>query len=376
MLLKKLFIFFLSLAFLRAGAQKKDIPDSLRQIVLAARYHSGFMFAHSVHVENVKGVHPYGFEIEYSHAHTDSSTKMQYNSYPRTGFSFTYVNYNRDFLGKGYALSYFLEPNYRIGNSLKLSLRAAAGLAYLNNPYDSLKNPYNHSYSTYLNSFLQLNLGLSYPVSRHFAVYGMAGFFHSSNGGFKEPNAGVNYINASIGLQYYAYSSRFPVYKHASDTSWRHQPVHFDVAMFYSPKSGYSKDSAIARKYLLGTSFTAMKQVSNIDAITAGAEIYYDDALRSTKEVLVGDTSSNIFAGLLIGHQFLLNRFVFSQEIGFYVFKQTDVYNDTYRNLYYTMYHRWGITYKIKNHWYVGINLLAHRQVADFIDGRVIYRIR
>ena len=41
---------------------------------------------------------------------------------------------------------YFLEPNYRLGNSLKLNLRFAAGLSYLNNPFDSLKNPYNHSY--------------------------------------------------------------------------------------------------------------------------------------------------------------------------------------------------------------------------------------
>ena len=376
MLLRKLLLFFWVFAFLSVDAQNKETPDSLRQLVLAVRYHSGFMFAHSIQVENVKGAHPNGFEIEYSHAHTDSVTKIKFNSYPRTGFSFLYVNYNRDFLGQGYALSYFLEPNYRIGNSLKLSLRLAAGLSYLTNPYDSLKNPYNHSYGSHINSYLQLNLGLSYPVSRHFAVYGMAGFFHASNGGFKEPNAGVNYINASIGLQYYAYSSRLPVYRHASDTSWRHQPVHFDVALFYSPKSGYGKDSAITRKSLLGTSFTAMKQVSNIDALTAGAEIYYDDALRSTKEVFVGDTSSNILAGLLIGHQFLLNRFMFSQELGFYIFKQTNVYNDAYRDLYYTMYHRWGVTYKIKEHWYIGINLLAHRQVADFIDGRIIYRIR
>ena len=71
------------------------------------------------------------------------------------------------------------------------------------------------------------------------------------------------------------------------------------LPLFYSPKSGYGKDSAVARKFLLGTSFTAMKQVSSIDAITAGAEIYYDDALRSTKEVFIGDTSSNILGRVI-----------------------------------------------------------------------------
>ncbi|MFT4155077.1 acyloxyacyl hydrolase [Parafilimonas sp.] len=373
---RKLLLLFLTGAFAKADAQKKDNADSLNQVVLAARYHSGFMFAHSIHVENVKGIHPCGFELEYSRAHTDSIIKGRYNSYPRTGVSFTYTDYKRDFLGKAYALSYFAEPDFRVGNSLKILLRASGGLAYLTNPYDEIKNPSNHSYSTAINSFLQLDLGLSCPVSRHWAVYGLAGFFHASNAGFKEPNAGVNYINASIGLQYYAYATRLPVYRHASDTSWRHQPVHVDASVFYTPKSGYKRDTAVARNFLIGASITAIKQISNIDAITAGAEIYYDDGLRTTKEYIVRDTSSNTFAGLLIGHRFLLNRFTFSQELGFYIHKQTKVYNEIYRDLYHTIYHRWGLTYNIKGRWSVGINLLAHKQVADFIDGRLIYRLR
>ena len=152
--------------------------------------------------------------------------------------------------------------------------------------------------------------------------------------------------------------------------------MHFEAAVFYSPKSGYKRDTSAARNFLIGTSVTAIKQISNIDALTAGAEIYYDDGLRSTKEYVVGDTSSNTFAGLLIGHRFLLNRFTFSQELGFYIHKQTKVYNSTYRDLYHTIYHRWGLTYNIKNRWSIGINLLAHKQVADFIDGRLIYRLK
>ncbi len=376
MVLRKLLLFFLLAAFIHTNAQKRYNTDSLKQVVLAARYHFGFMFAHSVHVENVKGINPYGFELEYSHLRTGIAVKNKYNSYPRTGFSFTYTNYNRNFLGQAYALSYFVEPNFRVGNSLKLLLRASGGLAYFTNPYDAIKNPSNHSYSTHINSYLQFDLGLSYPVSKHFALYGMGGFFHASNAGFKEPNAGVNYINASIGLQYYAYSTRLPVYNHGSDTSWRHQPMHFEAAIFYSPKSGYKRDTSVARNFLIGTSVTAIKQISNIDALTAGAEIYYDGGLRSTKEYIVGDTSSNTFAGLLIGHRFLLNRFTFSQELGFYIHKQTKVYNTTYRDLYHTIYHRWGLSYNIKNRWSIGVNLLAHKQVADFIDGRLIYRLK
>jgi hypothetical protein len=382
MISKKLLLLFFIVSVLSASAQKKDVPDSLRQIVLAARFHSGFIFAHNIYVQNTKGTHPNGFEFEFSHLRSDSAIVTKYKCYPRTGISFTYVDFNQDILGKSYSLSYFLEPNYRLGNKLRMNLRAAAGLSYLTNPHDSVKNPTNQSYSGHVNIFLQLGLGLSYPLSNHFSVYAMGNFFHNSNGGFELPNSGVNYINASIGLQYYAFSSKLPVYKKEKDTSWKHQGVHFDMSLYYSPKGGYdgtSSNYTSVHKYVVGTSFEAVKQVSTLDAITVAAEIYYDDALRSVKQIFIADSSSNILAGVLIGHQFLLNKFTFTQQLGFYVYKQTDKYDEVYRlgkTLYHTAYQRWGLYYNVKRRWTVGINLLAHYQIADFIDGRVIYRLK
>ncbi len=382
MVLKRLLLLFFIVSALNVSAQKKDKADSLRQVVLAARFHSGFIFAHNIYVQNTKGTHPNGFELEFSHLISDSAIVTKYKCYPRKGISFTYVDFNNEILGRSYSLSYFLEPNYRLGNQLRMNLRAAAGLSYLTNPHDSIKNPTNQSYSGHINSFLQLGLGLSYPIGNHFGVYAMGNFFHNSNGGFKLPNSGVNYINASIGLQYYAFSSRLPVYKKQKDTSWKNQGVHFDVSLYYSPKGGYNGTStnySAVHKFVLGTSVEAVKQVSNLDAITLSAEIYYDDALRSAKQIFIADSSSNILAGVLIGHQFLLNKFTFTQELGFYIYKQTDKYDEEYRlgkTLYHTAYQRWGLYYNIKKRWSVGINLLAHYQIADFIDGRVIYRLK
>lgn len=376
MLLKKLMFLFFITGCVKVSAQKKNLPDSLRQLVLAARFHSGFIFAHNIYVQNTKGVHPNGFELEYSHLRTDSAEAAKFKCYPRTGFSFTYVDFNSDLLGRSYSAAYFLEPNYRLGNKLRMNLRAAAGFSYLTNPFDSVKNPTNQSYSGHVNIFLQLGLGLVYPLNNHLAVYAMGNFFHNSNGGFKLPNSGVNYINASIGLQYYKYNTHLPVYKKERDTSWKHKSFHANVSWYYSPKGGYNSDSSAHRKFVIGTAVQVVKQVSNLDAITGAAEIYYDDALRTIKETFIQDTSSNVLGGLLIGHQFLLNRFVFSQELGVYVFKQTKAFNDGYTDMFHTLYQRWGISYNIKSRWSVGISLLSHAQIADFIDGRGIYRFK
>ena len=374
---KKLLILFFVPCCLVASAQKEKVPDSLRQLVIAARYHSGFIFAHNVHVQNTKGTKPDGFEIEYSHIKTDSSIHTQYKCYPRAGLAFTYVDFNQSLLGRSYSLSYFLEPNYRLGNRLKINVRGAAGLSYLTNPFDSAKNRQNQTYSWPVNMFLQLGIGLSYPVGKHLNLYAGGNFFHNSNGGFHQPNSGMNYINASIGIQYFTYSNHLPVYQKVKDTAWKLEPVHYDLAAYYSPKPGYDGSRQQARKYVAGGSFEVAKRVSTVDALTATAEVYYDAGLKSVKEVYRKDsTSSCTLAGLLIGHQFLFRRFIFSQQLGAYVFKQTTDFDTAYRDLYHTIYHRWGVSYKLSNHWFLGISLLAHNQIADFLDARLVYRIR
>lgn len=363
---------FLSLQTL---AQQK-LADSLHQRVLALRYHSGFIFAQNIHIQNTKGLKPNGFEFEYSHIKTDFNTNNLYKCFPRAGFSFTYVNFNSRLLGKSYSVNYFIEPNYQFNNNLKMNFRAAAGFAYLTNPYNAFKNPANQSYSGHINNFFELNLGLSYSINKHVQLYSSGNFFHYSNGGFKLPNAGVNYINWSVGVQYFQYSTQLLVYKKIKDTSWKNKSFHYDIAVFYSPKNGYGKDSSFARKYVLGIDAQLVKRVSTIDAVTVGAEVYYDDGLRSIKKVFINDASSNTLYGLLIGHQFLLNKFTFSQQLGFYIFRQTKMYDNKYDDLFHTIYHRWGISYNVKRNWSIGIMLLAHNQIADFIDGRLIYRLK
>lgn len=379
MLLKKWVFLFLITSGINVSAQMKDLPDSLRQLVFAARFHSGFIFAHNTYVQNTKGIRPNGFEFEYAHLHSDSAEVAKFKCYPRTGFSFTYIDFNSALLGRSYSAAYFLEPNFRLDNKLKMNLSLSSGLSYLTNPFNSVKNPKNLTYSGHINMFFQFGLGLSYPLNNHIALYAKGNFFHNSNGGLKLPNAGLNYLNASLGLQYYTYSTKFPVYDKERDTSWKHQPVHIDVSLHYSPKGGYKKTAlsfTSKRRFVLGTSVQFSKQVSRMDAITGSAEIYHDDALRSIKRIFRQDSSSNIFVGLLVGHQFLLNRFTLSQDLGLYVFKQTKKYNETYQNIFHTLYQRWGLSYKVKGKWSVGINILAHVQIADFIDGRVIYRFK
>jgi len=71
-------------------------------------------------------------------------------------------------------------------------------------------------------------------------------------------------------------------------------------------------------------------------------------------------------AGLLTGYDFLLGRFFFSQQLGVYVFNRLPYYD--------RIFHRWALRYQMNIHWLIGFGLKAHRQVAEFIDLRLLYK--
>lgn len=72
--------------------------------------------------------------------------------------------------------------------------------------------------------------------------------------------------------------------------------------------------------------------------------------------------------GTTFGHELLLgNKFVFSQQIGVYLFNQTPYIS--------SIYHRWGINYKFTENIMIGSNLLADLQKANFLDLRMTYSI-
>ena len=109
------------------------------------------------------------------------------------------------------------------------------------------------------------------------------------------------------------------------------------------------------------------KQVGLINHLNAGVEWSYDGTIdKKLKEDTISGSPHKL--GLMGGHEFLLGRIIFSQQVGVYIFKNNP---DTGN-----WFHRWGLLYKTGNHYWLGFNLKAHLHVADFIDLRLVYSWR
>ena len=324
----------------------------------------GFIFAHSRAVQNTKGANPTGIELSLGWQRNDPETWKLCNCFPKKGLLLVYYDYDVRILGKSFGAAYFLEPVYKVGNKTFFSFKGVAGLAYLTNPFDSVRNPTNQSYSSAVGGYLLLGIGMSYLIDPHWWLNATINYQHISNGGLRHPNKGINWPTAGVSIIYQKNPKPYYKASRSKEKFWKDHSLRWDIGVFGIARRGTDENGNKHRMPLIGGTIQGGKQVGRINMLTLGAELYGDKSLRMQLKRDSIDASA-LRAGLMIGHEFLLGKFVFTQRLGVYIFDQTPYYD--------LLYHRWGIHYFMNTHTGIGIQVKAHRHVADFVDLRVTY---
>ena len=104
------------------------------------------------------------------------------------------------------------------------------------------------------------------------------------------------------------------------------------------------------------------RQFARLNAYTFGGEIMYDNGTGYVLEQ-EDDNATPIKAGLAAGHEFLLGKFLFSQQFGAYLSNPNPEHPDVYQ--------RYGLVFRINKRFSAGISLKAHGHVANFLDARM-----
>jgi len=329
---------------------------------LGIRSHYGFIIPHAKEIKGISRSKPRGLDLDVSWLLLGKNAWNYCFCYPRSGFTFSYMDFdNPRVLGKAYALNYFIEPFISYQNLVNLSFRAGMGMVYLTNPYDKVTNPDNLFYSSDISFTLLLNLAINVRLTKKINAR-VAGYYnHISNAGIKEPNKGINYPTLSLGIDYmlqdYHIPDREKVIKQLYDQKYTIQLSLFGTAKTYS--------TADQTRYpLLGFSITGERLIGRVSGLRLGAEFVADYQL---KENLQRNNIDRDFkrGALLAGHNLHIGRLSFSQVLGIYIYSPFKAKDPVYQ--------RWGFTYSITDNIFAGINLKAHRHVADFMDARIGY---
>jgi hypothetical protein len=353
-------LFLWCLAIKSLGAASPP-PDSVSAFaLLGARVHQGFVLIHSRDLAPVRNSYPFGLELDYAWHKVSARAWESCNCYPKIGVAATFWDYDDPILGEGVTGMFYMEPVFGFRRAVQFSVRAAFGLSYQNRPYDPVDNPFNFSYSTYVAFPLQLGGNVHIPVGKQWLIDITAVYNHFSNGGIREPNKGINWPSASLGVARYFQP---PVFENRVKTNWRdaREPEQrFDITYFMAFQEPRSK------LYLFspGVEFKFSQQIARINALTAGMEWLYDNGDAYYMEQ-VGKFETPQKLGIAIGHEFLLGRTLFGQQLGVYLFNKGVQGADVYQ--------RYSLMYRFTPHVSGGIALKAHGHVADFLDFRVAY---
>ncbi|MFN4971955.1 MAG: acyloxyacyl hydrolase [Bacteroidota bacterium] len=341
-------------------AQVSPTERSLFSVGLSA--HRGFIFAHSKDVQNTDGSYPWGIQLDLNWHKRNQKTWDECYCYPRTGFQIQYFNYDNSILGHSVHANAYIEPYFNFNQRIQLSLKGMAGIAFLTHPFHPQRNPTNMSYSLPISGFVALGIGAHARVSNRINVHAYANYNHISNGGIKDPNKGINWPTVSLGFDYAIEDIAFPQREKTNNKNYKNKPLRYDVGLYFSSKT--VKAGEKARWPIYGLFALASKQVSMINALSAGTEIWIDHALEERLK-RDGLNDSYVRSGLVLGNEFLMGRFVLSQQIGMYLYSPTEYFD--------ALYQRYGLVYRATPHSGLGVNVLAHRQVANFLDFRYVY---
>lgn len=325
------------------------------------RYQMGKVIAHTEGVKNLKNTYPLALELNYNWLITDKNKTSLYRGYPKIGTSLTYWGLD-DPVHLGYSLTGMitLETYYGLQNKLSFSYKCGFGMSYQNLPFHPKENPDNNAFSTNVAFPLLLGAGANMWLSKKMLLNVNVNFNHISNGGFKTPNLGLNWASVSIGIDHY-FETPSVQKKEVQDWRTLGDPKNrMDLIVF----SGF-KELALSEYYCIpGFELKGSHQFARINALTLGLEYVYDRAMSANYKTQSDVDNFNKLSGA-IGHEFLLGRFIFSQQFGIYLYNPYHKHSNTYQ--------RFGLTYFITPHIKAGINLKTYQEEAQFIDARIGY---
>jgi hypothetical protein len=363
--LLRFYVLIQALTFSMSIIAQPEVKDDLKpSFSIGIQTFSGFIIPHSESIRSISNSNPWGVEVSLGWHFSDPKSQSYCNCFPRAGVALSYVNFdNPAILGEGFTIAPYIEPFIAPWKTISYSVRFSAGAAYLNKIYDRVTNPENLFYSKQISYILSLTPSIVYSKSENLKFRLSGSYNHISNGGNRQPNKGINFPVISLGFDYIF------------------RPVDFSKNVAYQFDGAENKNSidlillgtaktpdfrTTGREALFGLNVSYQRNVGRISNLIFGAEWVNDQALKAELSRNYQHPPDHKRAALLVGHSLSIGKFSFSQQLGVYIYSPAKAKDPVYQ--------RWGLNYQLNEKLFLGINLKAHRHVADFLDLRMGYR--
>ena len=305
--------------------------------------------------------HYQGYTLKFAkQSALDDAFASLYN-FPKYGVGFYFGDFRNPNIGYPLAVFGWAEfPLTSIREKQKFSFGYGGewGMAWNFRPYNAENNPTHVFLGSRANYIVGVYICGDYHINRNFLVGAAGGFRHFSNGGWAQPNIGINMLTMSVSAKYQINS--FPQnYKTATPLPTYEPRWKWDVRIAAGRKQN-GLETPHFYKELLGV--TLKRQVSYMHSIGGGLETTFlfgrkDDG---TARTMLRDIVSPALVGCL--ERFLSRKLVMPLEVGVYLFPKNIESGEKFRT-----YARIGAKYYLTPHFWTGITVKGHTNITHII---------
>jgi hypothetical protein len=342
--------------------------DTIPHLYSSFKIHYGFIIPHSASIRAVSYTNPAGIEFNRGRFHTSFNDWQVFNSYWISGLSARYFNFqNPKVLGSVFDVSVFAGPVVSHSQKHIFSIIGGAGLSYQTKIYHPVDNPLNQFFSTRISFPLYIDARFKYRLGNRTFISLSGCYNHISNGGFKQPNKGMNFPTLALGIEHY----NIPIpdhddnYKSIKEARERNVSVTLQVLSSFRVINA-TNDFPEKGCFIYGFHARASKPLGSIYALNAGAELIIDGYIKETIKREQTKIDHKRFA-ITCGQDFTLGRIIFAQHLGVYAYSPYKARNKVYQ--------KYELVYRTQERLMFGVFLKAHLHIAELMGISINYQL-
>jgi hypothetical protein len=332
--------------------------DTIPHIFTGFQAHYGFIIPHSESIRDISHTNPYGLELYRAKFHTSYKEWQVFNANWISGMELSYFNFqNPEIIGYTLAVSAFAEPVISHGEKYFFTVRGGGGMTYHSKIYDPDDNPLNLFFSSAISFPLYVSARFKYKLGEKTFLTFSGSYNHISNGGYKQPNKGMNFPTLALGLEHFQNTPPFLDNDYSSYTANRKPGISLTFQVLTTIRV-ISKEDEFPQKacFVYGLHTRISKPFGQIYGINAGAEIICDGYIRENLRRDSISLDHKRFA-LTLGQDFRLGKVTLTQYFGFYLYSPNKARNP--------MYQKYELAYNISKDLSLGVYIKAHAHVAE-----------
>ena len=331
---------------------------------VGARGHYGFLWPHRPSSWILVEGHAPALELFVEKRVSGKQAWHRYYALPTAGVGVLYTTLaNEQRIGTGLRVLPYLYLPFRSGQVASFGMRLGWGVGYIAKPFERTDNSKQIAIGSRINTAIQLMPEYRLASGRT-TVHAGIGIDHWSNGSFKLPNLGLNYLSANLAVSRslnQGEASKAPVGVEIDTTRLREWTVVAACGMNETarPLSGqYTVYAATAQRTW---------QITDKSLLMAGADVFNKGTLATVHpEMRDKERADYTQFALHGGYGLRFGRGELFLHMGAYLY--TPVPDEA------PVFHRLGCRYRTGEHVIWNVSLKSHYAVADHWEFGVGYR--